>query len=95
MKSEDYRIPRTLDDPGMFLIFKFDTAVVFIVVFLLTVAFSIVASILLALVITKVYVQLKENGDRGLIKHLIYWYLPSDMWLSPYWPSAEREFGGR
>lgn len=95
MKQEDYRIPRTLDDPGYFLIFQFDTAMVFLVVFLMCVAFNIIAALLLALIVVKIYVQLKENGDRGLVKHLIYWYLPSELWISPYWVSSKREFGGR
>lgn len=95
MKNEDYRIPRTLDDPKMFLFFRFDTAMVFLIVFMLTIAFSIVIALLLSLMAAKIYIQLRENGDRGLVKHLVYWYLPSDLWLSPYWPSAEREFGGR
>lgn len=95
MSQEGYWVPRTLDDPPMLLFFQADTASVFLVVFLLTISFSFIAGVLLAYAVTRVFVQLKENGDKGLIMQILYWYTPSDMWLSPLWSSSVREYCGR
>jgi conjugal transfer pilus assembly protein TraL len=95
MSQEGYWVPRTLDDPPMLLFFQADTASVFLVVFLLTISFSFIAGVLLAYAVTRVFVQLKENGDKGLIMQILYWYTPSDLWLSPLWSSSVREYCGR
>lgn len=95
MSQEGYWVPRTLDDPPMLLFFQADTASVFLFVFLLTISFSFIAAVVLAVMVTRVYVQLKENGDRGLIMQILYWYTPSDLWLSKLWPSHVREYCGR
>ncbi len=94
-QSQQYLIPRTLDDPNLLLFFQADTASCFLVVFLLSVSINFIFAALLAFVVTKSYVQLKENGDRGLILQLLYWYSPSEMWLSRYLPSHVREYSGR
>lgn len=93
--NEQYLIPRTLDDPNLMLFFQADTAVTFLVVFLLTISINFIFAAVFAFVITKSYVQLKENGDRGLILQLLYWYSPSETWLSRYLPSHVREYSGR
>lgn len=95
MSQNSYWVPRTLDDPPMLLIFQADTAALFLVVFLLTISFSFIAAVILAYSLTKVFVQLKENGDKGLIMQILYWYTPSDMWLSKLWSSSVREYCGR
>lgn len=95
MSQESYWVPRTLDDPPMLLFFQADTASVFLVVFLLTISFSFIAGVLLAYFCTRLFVQIKENGDKGLIMQILYWYTPSDMWLSKLWSSSVREYVGR
>ena len=67
MSQENYWIPRTLDDPPMLLFFQADTATIFLTVFLLLIAFNFMFACVIAWICTRTYVQLKENGDKGLI----------------------------
>lgn len=95
MNNEEYWIPRTLDDPPLFLFFQMDSAMLFLTLFLLTISFNILLAVIVAVGVTRLYVQLKENGDKGLVTQLCYWYTPSGMWLSPFWTSSVREYAGR
>lgn len=95
MSAENYWIPRTLDDPPMMLFFQADTAILFITVFLILISFTVVGATIVAFLATKVYVQLKENGEKGLIMQLLYWYSPSHLWVAPVWSSSVREYCGK
>lgn len=95
MTNEDYWVPRTLDDPKLVLFFEMDSSVLFISTFLVFGLFNFLLGAVVASVLTRLYVQLKENGDKGLITQLFYWYTPSYLWLSPFWNSSVREYAGR
>lgn len=95
MSAENYWIPRTLDDPPMLLFFQADTATIFLTVFLLMISFNALFAVVLAWLASRMYVQLKENGDKGLIMQICYWYTPSHLWLSRIWSSSIREYCGR
>lgn len=93
--DQGYWIPRTLDDPKLLLFVEIDTGVIFLTTFLICLLFNFVFAAIFSYFITRGYVYLKENGDRGLIARLCYWYLPSEFWLSKFWPSHKREYCGR
>lgn len=95
MAQENYWIPRTLDDPPMMLFFQADTFMVFISIFLILISFTIVGAGIIAFLATRLYVQLKENGDRGLIMQLVYWYSPSHLWASSILSSSVRGYCGK
>lgn len=95
MSVENYWIPRTLDDPPMMLFFQADTAILFITVFLIGISFTVIGATILAFFLARIYVQLKENGERGFIMQLLYWYSPSEFWAAPIWSSSVREYCGK
>ncbi len=95
MAEENYWIPRTLDDPPLMLFFQADTAMVFIIVFLLGISFTIIGAVILAFIVTTTFVRLKENGERGFIMQMLYWYTPSTAWAGKIWSSSIREYAGK
>ena len=50
--------------------------------------------VVLAIVIGRGYAHLKEEGGRGLLMKILFWYTPSEMWLSKRIPSHIREYIG-
>ena len=95
MNQDDFLIPRTLDAPPLFFIWEADSAM--IVIFLLIIGGVLnmfLLGALLAFVIGKGYAQLKEEGGSKLMMKIMYWYTPSDVWLSKHAPSHVREFIG-
>ncbi len=93
--DNNFWIPRTLDAPPLFLMFESDAASLFIVTFLVLVTFNIVLATAVALMLYNAFMKMKENGGKGLITQIMYWYSPSDIWVSKYWPSSVREYSGR
>jgi len=96
--EERFYIPRTLDDPPMFLLWHFDTAAVFLVCVIL---FSILGSgtmFVLGCVsgmgLSRAYSELKQEGGRGLLIRVLYWYTPSEWWFRSSAPSHVREYIG-
>ena len=92
--SEDFRIPKTLDDPALILFFEADTAVLFVGVIGIFGLISFIGGIVLAYFTAKTYNKLKANGSKGMILQMAYWYFPSG-WLSETYPSSIREYIGR
>ena len=50
--------------------------------------------LVLAIVFGRGYATLKEEGGRGLLMKILYWYTPSELWLSKRIPSHIREYIG-
>lgn len=77
MDLDNYRIPRHLDAPPMFLMWEADTAGIFLIClmasFMVESFIPAVAGILLA----RGYARLKQDGSRGVLVHLLFWYTPS------------------
>jgi len=53
-----------------------------------------VPGVILGIFACRGYSYLKEEGGRGLLMKLMYWYTPSDAWLSKKLPSYVREYIG-
>jgi conjugal transfer pilus assembly protein TraL len=95
MGEEDFWIPRKLDASPLFFIWEADIAMVYVVWILLGgVLNMILLGIFFALVFGRGYARLKEEGGKGLIIKLLYWYTPSEMWIAKSLPSHLREFVG-
>lgn len=95
MSDQDFWIPRTLDAPPMIFFWEADTAV--IAIFWLVIGGLMAMPILglvLAVICCKGYAYMKEEGGRGLIVRILYWYTPSGQWLSKRFPSHVREYFG-
>ena len=54
-----------------------------------------ILGIVAAAIFGRFYAHLKEEGGRGLLPRILYWYTPSSYWLSQYLPSYAREYLGR
>lgn len=93
--EQDYWIPRHLDAPNLFFIWEADSAFLFIVCVLLCAVLNMfVPGVILGIFACRGYSYLKEEGGRGLLMKLMYWYTPSDTWLSKKLPSYVREYIG-
>lgn len=95
MEDEDFWIPRELDAPPLFFIWEADGAIIFIVCLLLGAMLNMfVAGLVIAFIIVKGWAYLKDEGGRGLLMKFLYWYTPSDIWLTKKLPSHIREYIG-
>lgn len=95
MEDEDYWIPRNLDAPPLLFMWEADSAI--LVIFWLIVGGVLnmfLMGVVLAIVIGRGYAHLKEEGGRGLLMKILFWYTPSEMWLSKRIPSHIREYIG-
>jgi conjugal transfer pilus assembly protein TraL len=95
MDEEDYWIPRHLDAPPLLFLWEADSAI--LVVFWLIVGGVLnmfLLGLVLAIVFGRGYATLKEEGGRGLLMKILYWYTPSELWLSKRIPSHIREYIG-
>ena len=55
---------------------------------------AVVLGFIAAFVFGRLYAYLKEEGGKGLLTRILYWYTPSSYWLSHYLPSYAREYLG-
>jgi conjugal transfer pilus assembly protein TraL len=95
MDEEEYWIPRHLDAPPLLFLWEADSAI--LVVFWLIVGGVLnmfLLGLVLAIVFGRGYATLKEEGGRGLLMKILYWYTPSELWLSKRIPSHIREYIG-
>jgi conjugal transfer pilus assembly protein TraL len=95
MDEEEYWIPRHLDAPPLLFLWEADSAI--LVVFWLIaggVLNMFLLGLVLAIVFGRGYAHLKEEGGRGLLMKILYWYTPSELWLSKRIPSHIREYIG-
>ncbi len=93
---EDYWIGRNLDAPQLFFMWEADRAY-FAMLWVLggMLMGSTILGVMAAMIFGRLYAQIKEEGGKGLLPRILYWYTPSSYWLSSYLPSCAREFLGR
>lgn len=95
MDESQYWIPRNLDAPPLFFLWELDSAMIVLVCLIFGGLLNMfMVGVLLAYVLGRGYQQLKEEGGRGLITKVLYWYTPSDVWLGSHLPSSRREYVG-
>lgn len=88
-------IPRTLDDPPLFFLWKFDEAVIVIIMAILFgILGQLVPGALFGYLIAKAYARLKAQGGRGLLMKALYWMTPNDWWFPTVAPSHVRDYIG-
>lgn len=93
MDNDDYWIPRNLDAPNLFFLWEADSAMIVILFLILGGTLNMfVLGVVLALFVGRGYQYLKEEGGKGLLIKVLYWYTPSDLWLSKKIPSHIREY---
>lgn len=95
MEEEDYWIPRNLDAPPLMFMWEADSAI--LVIFWLIVGGVLnmfLMGLVLAIAFGRGYAHLKEEGGRGLLMKILYWYTPSEIWISKRIPSHIREYIG-
>ncbi len=95
--SEPYFIPRTLDDPPLFFLWNFDEAALFLIWAILGAVMGAMTFLLGAMVgylFARGYARMKEQGGRGLLFRVLFWYVPSDWWITTRTPSDVREYIG-
>jgi type IV conjugative transfer system protein TraL len=96
MSDDNYWIPRTLDAPPLFFIVEADSAMIFLTWLILGAVMGglgLVFGIFIGWACTRAYVRLKEEGGKGLILKILYWFMPSQ-WASKLNPSHIREHIG-
>lgn len=80
MNRHDYHVPRTLNAPPMLFIFEADSAMVWGVWILLGAIMGMpLMGLMMAEVFRRLYGKLKNEGGRGLIMRLLYWYTPLNL----------------
>lgn len=93
--TEDYWIPRTLDAPPLMLMFEADVAMIFLfIVFLFMTMQATLFGLVLGVIAARGYSKLKEEGGKGLLIKILYWYTPSGVWFTDSRPSHIREYIG-
>lgn len=98
VNEEDFWIPRTLDAPALFFLWELDSAILFIGWSLLGAimgGMGFLFGIVLGWGSARAYSQLKEEGGRGLIIKILFWFTPSEFWASKKHPSHVREYIGK
>lgn len=95
MDDNDYWIPRNLDAPPLMFMWEADSAVLVIFCVILGGVLNMfLMGVVLAIVVGRGYAHLKDEGGRGLIMKILFWYTPSETWLSKHIPSHIREYIG-
>lgn len=93
--ENDFWIPRHLDAPALFFKWEADSAMLVIIWILIGGVLNMfIMGILLAIVFGRGYAYMKEEGGRGLVMKILFWYTPSDIWLSKRAPSHLKEYIG-
>lgn len=98
MSGDDnsYWIPRTLDAPVLFFMWEADSAVIFLTWTILGAVMGgigLLFGVAVGWGFARGYVQLKEEGGKGLILKILFWFTPSQ-WASKRNPSHIREHIG-
>lgn len=93
--NDDFWIPRTLDDPPLFFMWDFDTAGIWIVCLVLGgVMQMFILGLVCAVVLGRGYARLKDEGGKGLIVKIIYWFAPTEQVFGSKYSSHIREYIG-
>lgn len=94
MSNENFMIPRNLDAPPLMFMWEADSASIYILfVFLGALMQMFLFGVFCAVIAGRAYARLKEEGGKGLLMKMVYWYTPST-WLTVRHPSHIREFYG-
>ncbi|WP_018694126.1 type IV conjugative transfer system protein TraL [Algicola sagamiensis] len=94
---ERYWVPRTLDAGMLFFVWEADTALIFLIPIFIGMslgAVGLLLGVMAGWLLARLYVRLKDEGGKGLILKLFFWFLPSQSWGSKRNPSHIREFLG-
>lgn len=94
--EENYWIPRTFDAPMLFFVWEADTAFIFLLWSILGAimgGLGFLFGIIIGWLCSRGYSTLKEEGGRGLIMKIYFWFMPSGM-ISYRNPSHIREHIG-
>jgi len=92
--DQDYMIPRNLDAPPLLFMWEADSAGVYLLFFFLGALMQMfVFGVICAIVVGRAYARLKDEGGKGLLMKMVYWYTPSS-WLTTRHPSHIREWIG-
>lgn len=95
MDEQDYWIPRNLDAGALFFVWDADVAILFMFWMIMGALMNMfISGVVAAIFVTRGYSYLKEEGGRGLIVKLLYWFTPSDIWITKKLPSHIREYIG-
>ena len=93
--EDNYWIPRNLDAPPLFFMWEVDIAAIWIIWLVIGgVMNMLILGAACAIIFGRIYGRIKEEGGKGLIAKLMYWYTPSELWLSKQYPSHVREYIG-
>lgn len=95
MNDEDYWVPRNLDAPPLLFMWEADSAM--LVIFWLImggVLNMFLVGVVFAIAFGRGYGHLKEEGGKGLLMKIFFWYTPSETWLSKHIPSHIKEYIG-
>ena len=79
MDEENFYIPRTLDDPKLFLVWELDCAMIAMIAFFVSLAAGFFFAVAVSYFATSGYVRLKQEGGRGLIQKMYYWFFPCEL----------------
>lgn len=92
---EDFWIPRNLDASPLLFIWEADIAFVHMAWIVLGGVLNMLAvGLVFSIMVGRAYARLKEEGGPGLLLKILYWYTPSEWWLSKDLPSNIREYIG-
>jgi len=95
--DDRFYIPRTLDDPPLFFLWAFDEASLFIACALLGGMLGkelAILGVVMGWVAARGLARIKQQGGRGLLVRVLYWYIPSEWWFPTLTPSWAREYLG-
>ena len=77
MDLSNYRIPKHLDDPPMFLMFEADTAGIFLIFLLGSFMLHSFIPVVVGFIVARMYARVKQDGGRGVLAQSLFWYTPS------------------
>jgi conjugal transfer pilus assembly protein TraL len=81
--TDNFVIPKHLDDPPMFLLWDSDEACAFLVPFIGCMMYrSFFIGLGVGLVCMHILGRVKAQGGKQLLKQALYWYTPSQWWFN-------------
>lgn len=90
---KEFRVPRRLDDPPFLLFWRIDSVIVVTVFFVLGTLLQIpLAATLLGIVLARLWARVRDDGKRGMLGGICYWYTP--VWLRGRPLSYVQEYHG-
>lgn len=93
--DDDNYVPKTLDAANLFLFIETDTFIVGMTFFILVSLLSIYLAVPVSWLAARYFAKQKSSGIKGRYLQILYWYTPSQYWLSSLYPSCRREYQGK